>query len=257
MRCRRILSRSMLYKHFHDHIKKSRGEAGIPADPKDWPQEWKTVYFKEYPRFPKTKLVLPKAKPCFNLFRSLAERKSGREFSGKPVNLKDLSQLLIYGAGISQKIKKQKSKIKNWDLTRRVYPSGGGRYPVELYMLIIKPAKDLEAGIYHFNAKANLLERLPGENTDISKLLIGDWSDASAVVIMSAVFDRAVNKYGDFGYRLIWAECGHIGQNFYLLSQALGLKCCACAGVNEDYANELLGLDGEDESVLIAYVFGS
>src|SRR3989344_1600846 len=146
----------MLYKHFHDHVKKSRGEAGAFSDPKDWSDEWKTVYFKEYPRFPKIKLTLPKKKPGLNLFEALKERKSEREFNGGPIDIRTLGQLLIYSAGIQQSTNNEfVHELTN--KTNRTYPSGGGRYPIELYLINLKSqisnlkyVKNLESGIYHF-----------------------------------------------------------------------------------------------------------
>ena len=247
-----------LYKHFHNHVKKSRQDTIIPIDPKDWPEEWGAVYFKEYPRFPKVKLVLSKQKPGFNLFRALQERKSEREFSGKPIDIRKLSQFLVYSAGVQKNLKSQISNLKSSSPASRTYPSGGGRYPIELYPVVLKGGKEIPLGIYHLNVEENILEnlwQLPAD-FDVKNLLVGDWQNASLIILMSVIFDRTINKYQDFGYRLIWAECGHIGQNFYLLSQALGLKCCACAGVDEDYANEILDIDGREETVLMAYIFG-
>jgi SagB-type dehydrogenase family enzyme len=63
-------------------------------------------------------------------------------------------------------------------------------------------------------------------------------------------------KYRSRGLRHIFIEAGHVGQNLYLLSQKLGLKCCGLGGYNDEVVNTFLRVDGENESVVYALTFG-
>ncbi len=63
-------------------------------------------------------------------------------------------------------------------------------------------------------------------------------------------------KYKERGYRYILFEAGHLGQNIYLVSKALGLKCCAIGGFDDDKFHELLDIDGDNEAVLYAFAMG-
>ncbi|OGJ54835.1 hypothetical protein A2880_02980 [Candidatus Peribacteria bacterium RIFCSPHIGHO2_01_FULL_49_38] len=74
-------------------------------------------------------------------------------------------------------------------------------------------------------------------------------------VIITAVFSRTINKYGDRGYRNILIEAGHVGQNLYLVSESLGLKCTAIAGTKDEEIERFLDIDGVTESVVYALLF--
>ncbi len=218
-----------------------------------WPKEWTTIYSKSYPRLPK--ILLPKPEEInYPLGKSITLRRSEREFNGQPLDLKNLSQLLFYSAGITL-------KSDDFDKTRRSYPSGGARYPLEVYSLILRGYDGLREGIYHYNVKEHSLERLLEK-----KDLVGDiypqaiWQDmitkASVVLVISAVFGRTTMKYKDRGYKYILFEAGHLGENLYLVSTALGLKCCGLGGFDDYKFNELLDLDGENEAVLYVFALG-
>ena len=55
---------------------------------------------------------------------------------------------------------------------------------------------------------------------------------------------------------MILQESGHIGQNIYLVSEALGLKCCALAGTKDENLEKLIDIDGITESVVYALAVG-
>ena len=54
--------------------------------------------------------------------------------------------------------------------------------------------------------------------------------NANAVVVMSAVFDRTLHKYGPRGYRYILIEAGHAAQNLCLLSAERNLATLCVGG---------------------------
>ena len=75
-------------------------------------------------------------------------------------------------------------------------------------------------------------------------------------IIMTAVFDRSQMKYGERGYRYMLIEAGHVGQNFCLTAEALGLKCSALGGTHDEPIERLLDIDGVTESVMYALAIG-
>ena len=77
---------------FHQYTKKF--QALIPRDSSLWPDEWKTTYYKTYPRLPKINLSHEKRE--FDLFRAIEKRSSKREMAGGEINLSELSLLLKY-----------------------------------------------------------------------------------------------------------------------------------------------------------------
>lgn len=224
----------------------------LPTDPQWWPKEWREIYHKEYPRFPK--IELPANHPELGKLRNaLTERHSTREFdTDESLSLQELSTLLYCSAGV-------KSTAADPNLIRRYYPSGGARYPLEVY-LGIQRVEGVEPGIYHYNVKNHYLETLTANREDLDYLLEGlyyPWSrDAAAVYFITAVWERNMMKYKDRGYRIVLMEAGHMGQNLALTAAALGIGCCNSVGFHNGRINEALDIEHEDEDSLYMGVIG-
>ena len=235
------------YEKYHEKTK-IRKFAKSDFSQKGVPEEWKTVYFKGYGRL--AEIMLPKPDPLAKelLRDALKNRKSSREFGKEKLPLTKLSTLLFYSAGL-------RVHTSSWT-GNRFYPSGGSRYPLEVYFLSLKA--QLPCGLYHYYLKNHSLESLLKEDKlDLKKYFNQDWiADASGLIIISAVFKRMTMKYKDRGYKHIMIEAGHLGQNIYLLSAALNLNCCAIGGFVDDKLNELLDVDGISESVVYVIAIG-
>lgn len=219
---------------------------------KKWPQAWKTITFKEYSRLPQVPLPTKNfTLKGVSLKTALLKRKSTRQF-GKSLSLTQLSELLYFSSGIVR------NEGQGLDTTRRTYPSGGARYPLEIYLMINRVAK-LEPGLYHYNVRKHCLERLAKGNfgAEIANCVAFDWvKDASVVFFIAAVFQRTAIKYKDRGLRYIFLEGGHLCQNFYLLTTAFNLSCCSIGGYADQKIDQLLDLNGLDESVIYLVCVG-
>ena len=236
---------------FHQSSKDhSRGHAPIPKHPKDWPEKWRTTYYKSYPRL--SKIDLTDVPPQADFFDLVTKRRSQRNFTKKPLSKEDLSLLLKYSCGNIRELETGRH--------RRAQPSGGGRFPVEAYLIVFRSSQDLNAGLYHYNIKNHQLDVLWDReftDEDINKLFTYQWvKDAAVAFVMTAIFSRTQDKYGERGYRYILLEAGHIGQNMYLVSEALGLKCCALGGTRDEELEKLIDIDGVTESVVYALAVG-
>lgn len=208
--------------------------------------EWSKIHFKEYPRFEKIQLEKYINKPN-NLGKILRNRRAIRKLN-KKVNLKNISNILYYSAGIA-KGKGNKS--------RRMYPSGGARYPLELY-LIVKNS-DLESGIYHYNVIKNCLEKFPIKikNRTIKDLFFQDFvAGSSIIIIISSVIGRSQIKYGLKALKFSFIESGHVAQNIMLNAKSMGLDTCAIAGYYGAAVEGLLGIDGFSEGVVYIVAVG-
>jgi SagB-type dehydrogenase family enzyme len=69
-------------------------------------------------------------------------------------------------------------------------------------------------------------------------------------VILAAVFQRTLKKYGPRGYRYVLFEAGHAAQNVCLLATELDLGSICTGGFYDGRLNRYLGLDGTSEAVL-------
>lgn len=68
---------------------------------------------------------------------------------------------------------------------------------------------------------------------------------------MEVYLNRPAIKYGERAYTFSHIEAGHIGQNIYLLSESIGLKCISI-GLFDN--KKLLGiLDIHSDEELIVY----
>lgn len=214
-----------------------------------WPEPWKKVYYKAYPRFKQTILPRPRRK-LIDLQKAILSRESYRKFAAKPIIPSELSDLLYYSAGL---------KIWEEKQTKRVYPSAGGRYPLEVYPFIFK-VRGIPPGIYHYHLKTHSLELIlepPFFKTTMKQFNQSWIKKAGAVFVITAIFGRSTAKYGDRGYRHILTEYGHMAQNFYLMASALGLGCCSIGGFIDNGLNEMLDIDGIDEGVVGVVAIGS
>ena len=216
-----------------------------------WPIEWKTVYYKAYPRFEQVILPAPSSNN-FNLYEILLKRESFRDFSNKPIKLDTLSDLLYYSIGM-------KKILNNKSTNSRMYPSAGGRYPIEVYPFIFNVSQ-LQQGVYHYHFKTHSLETLLQKPIleEVVKQIQMPWTKKSGMLLVtSAVFDRNEMKYGDRGYRHILTEYGHLAQNVYLVGTALGLGICSIGGFVDDGLNKIIDIDGRVESVIGVMAIGN
>jgi len=215
------------------------------------PLFWKKIYFKIYPRCSQIKI---EKKSLFSkspsIFYLLLKRSSQRKFNKTPLSFKEISQVLYFSAGIK--------KNKKSDQVKRMYPSAGARYPLEIYVVILN-SKEIPEGIYHYNVKWNTLELL--EKGDFKQIITEatqqKWVRNSAmVIIITAIFERTVIKYGIRGWRYILLDAGHLAQNVYLVSTALRLKCCSIGGFVDEKIIKLLDLNPNFELPIYLIAIG-
>ncbi len=227
----------------------------LPSPVKTYPKVWSKVYYKEYPRFPHILLPIQKNVKKADIFSTLINRKSADNPPKGVVDLDRISKIMFFSAGISR-IEKKSS------LAKRTYPSGGARYPLEIYPIILRDSTEIPAGIYHYNVKHHALELLQkGKFSNKLRKIGGEinkkvLSESFMVIAISGVFSRSEIKYGIRGYRFMLLEAGHLGQNFYLVSSALLLGCRAIGGFIDDLLNELLELDVEKEQSIYLLAIG-
>ncbi len=240
----RLLNKpSRSFEEFHQKTIISENQKS--SEKGDIPVSWKTIFYKSYPRLPQ--IYLPQHQVLESAFNSVLEhRTSSRTFGTKVLSIEDLSTFLHFTFGIKD-IKKG----------NRFYPSAGARYPIEAYILSLNT--DLPKGVYHYNLKSHSLELLtPLTNLKINKYFADPKliSGAGCVILLSAVFNRLVAKYGDRGYRHVLTEIGCIMQLSYLVANSLSMNICAVGGYKDDTLNALLDIDGTQEAITGALIIG-
>lgn len=199
--------------------------------------------------------LLPEARSRNALSRAMRERRSARELSS-PLSLEDLSTLLVEAFEPTSIFQNQEFGV---DQPLRPWPSGGGLYPLDVYV-IARNVDGLEPGVYHHNVLTSELERLatrPPEEILRDGFFYQDFIvSSSAVVLLTAVFERTIAKYGERGYRLVLLDAGHAAQNVLLDAERLGLPAVAVGGFYDDSLAADVGLDGLDEAVVHTVILG-
>jgi SagB-type dehydrogenase family enzyme len=214
------------------------------------PLLWKKTFYKEYPRFPTIDLPEPLHKKNVDFFSLLLARNSGFRTKNTDINLNDISTLFYYSAGI------RNFDHKHIDSLKRTYPSAGARYPLELYLITFKDLHNLPQNIYHYNVRKHVLENL---NIKVNKKQLDTYffedtlsliEKSSALICISAIFNRSEIKYGLRSIRYTYQEVGHIAQNFLLTSQALKINNRVIGGFKDEEMNNLLDLEEEKEQIV-------
>lgn len=240
-------------KLFHRASKdrSDQGEVNIPKDHSLWPESWKKIPYKEYERL--LKIELPKNFTTTAVMEAIRARYSTSKFKEGAITLEELSAILKYSCGETGRLIEDR-------IPRRAQPSGGARFPVEMYALVLKSADGLESGVYHYNVRLHCLERLAQRKFtegDFASLYSYEWaSRGSVALIMTTVFSRTNEKYGQRGYRYALLEAGHVGQNVYLTARSLDINCRSIGGSNEEMIENLLHIDGTHESVIYSIILG-
>jgi SagB-type dehydrogenase family enzyme len=207
--------------------------------------------YKAYPDAPRLKLDAPSQAQMSQLFDTIAQRRSVRNFAGTPVTLPQLSQLLWATQGIT---------LREDEARLRAAPSAGGLYPVETYVAI-NSGDGIGAGLYHYNIEEFSLEKLKGGSVGpaLADACLGQMfmATCAAAFIWTAIYKRVMWRYGKRGVRYIFMDAGHIGENLQLAAAALGLGCCAVGSFYDEEVSALLGLDGKDEFPVYLSVVGA
>jgi SagB-type dehydrogenase family enzyme len=232
---------------FHENSKVVPSRSGAHISPQSL--KAMTAGYKTYESSDSVPLPTPVEELSMPLGGAMRGRRSARAFTGAPVDAMDLSALLFYAYGQPDP-----------DDLRRLTPSGGGLFPLEVYLAVMQGG-DLGRGLYHYDVRGHALERIahagPVERLQDAVFVDGMVSTAGAVVAISAVFGRTKLKYGERGYRFALMEAGHVAQNVSLAAVALGLGACPIGGFYDDLVNHVLDVDGVDEAALYMVSVGT
>jgi len=238
------------HRAFHAISSNTSKHSGPPEE--QWPEEWKKIYFKTYPRFPRIYLEKSGQTELITLAGSLTHRRSRRQFSGGlPIDIKSIETLL-------SSIQPSPNSIASEVESLRPYPSAGARYPIELYLLT-RSVKELPSSVHHYNFRYHALECLwPLTDDDIARAFPYQQflTECSAIIVLTAFWGRSCIKYGERGYRYSLLEAGHIAQNISLASEAARLGSCPYGGFHDEELNRLLDLEPSEEAAVYSIILG-
>ena len=233
---------------------RSRDVEMVGAPPTARPEPGLSKVYVGVPR-----LALPTVSPpSVGLGDLLEGRASCRRFGGEPMTLHELAVLLHSAYGVFSECVGLTGMLKD-----RPVPSGGARFPLELYV-VVRRLDGVPAGVHH------VAPRPPGEVSFLEQLrgpvpwprMVRLFLDqpylepVDALVVITGVSSRTLKRYGERGARFLWLESGHVAQNLTLAATALGLGSLPLAGFFDEPLAALLGVDPQVEPPLYAVALG-
>ena len=185
-----------------------------------------------------------------NLWEVLRKRRSIRDYAPPSLALGELSGLLWATQGITEEASSP------W---YRTVPSAGALHPIDTY-LVVNRVEGLDPGVYFLEVtdfSLAMKKRGDFSRPIAQAALEQDMARAAAVVfVWVAVIHRSSQKYRQRAYRYIYLDCGHIAQNLYLAATALDHGCCAIAAFFDEEVNDLVGVDGQEETAIYLATVG-
>jgi SagB-type dehydrogenase family enzyme len=191
-----------------------------------------------------------------NFIDLINSRTSKRKYTTETISLEELAFLLWTTQGVKEVIG------KNNKATLRTVPSAGARHPFETY-LVVNNVEGLTKGIYHYLAIEHKLELIKEVEDLTDRITEAAWGQAflgTAAVdfIWSAVPYRSEWRYTFDAHKYILLDAGHICQNLYLASEAIGCGTCAIGAYEQNLIDSLIGLNSKSsndtESEFVVYI---
>ena len=199
--------------------------------------------------------------PECDLYGSLVSRRSIRSYAPRPLEKRKLEQFLQLTAQVHALVEHREFGTTSL----RNYPSGGARYPLEVYPLV-ENVQSVPKGIYYYHPFEHRLElinqdrRYRGALLDSALQRLGTEATLNGrpavLFLITAVFGRTAWKYRGIPLHLILQEVGALYQTMYLAATALELAACPVTPFPERAVAEILNLDSRDESEVGMFALG-
>lgn len=214
---------------------------------------WERIQFNKIKKEFHEEIALPEHDTTggMPLWECMLRRRSIRDYKNKPINIKNLSQILWASSGMV---------TKKYGVELRTVPSAGALYPIDIYVSIFK-IDGIKKGIYHLNVYDWKLEGVKeGDfSSEISKASIYQSfiERAAFVIFLTSISKRTTRRYRERGVRYILMDLGCIIQNIYLAVTSLNLGGCVIGAFYDKQINDILGIDDREETTLALFSIGT
>jgi SagB-type dehydrogenase family enzyme len=179
------------------------------------------------------KLPEPRTRGDVSIEEALRRRRSTRNFSGKPLTLEEVSQLLWAAQGLTSAA------------GERTAPSAGATFPLEVH-LVVGDVDGLSAGVYTYGYQKHELRKVvDGDRRSALAAAALDQEcvkECAANLILTSVYGRTTVEYGERGVRYVHMEAGHVGQNIHLQAAALGLGTLVVGAFDDEAVVRVLDI---------------
>ena len=173
---------------------------------------------------------------------ALKKRRSIRIYNSQSLTMQQIAQLLWAAQGITS------------NNGFRTTPSAGALYPLEFY-LVARDIENLSPGIYHYVPRKHILQKLRDGDVriELAKAAFGQSAvkSGAADIVITALFSRTTNKYGERGKRYVLMEAGHAAQNIYLQTVSLNLGTVSIGSFDDVQIKNILHITNEEDPLYI------
>ncbi len=188
------------------------------------------------------KLPEPRYDSEVSLEQSLLQRRSIRNYTGQPLTLQEVSQLLWAAQGITD------------PGGFRTAPSAGALYPLEVYVLVGE-VQNLPPGVYRYEPDGHqLVKTMDGDRrAGLASAALGQGcvKEGAVAFVFTGVYERTTGKYGDRGIRYVHIEVGHAAQNLCLQATIMGLGAVTIGAFYDEQVTKLLNLPEKEQPLYI------
>ncbi|HOS98321.1 MAG TPA: SagB/ThcOx family dehydrogenase [Deltaproteobacteria bacterium] len=197
------------------------------------------------------KLPKPRLDGSLSVEKAISVRRTVRSFSPKTLTLEQLSQILWSAQGITDP--------RGF---KRASPSAGALYPLELFAVVGHDGVvDLGAGIYHHEPREHAMSLVAegDHREELARASLSQFWMAKAPlsIVICAEYHRITGKYGTRGERYAVIESGHMAQNIFLQSLALGLEAAVVgAFTNAEVRRVIRARTGIDPLLVMPVGYG-
>jgi len=176
---------------------------------------------------------------------AIAKRQSYRQYKKQSLSMEELAYLLWATQGVRE---------WKYQTALRTVPSAGCRHALETYIVVFN-VDGLKQGIYRYLPSSHQLvsESVPEnlKEKTVEAALNQNFAGSGALTfIWTTIPYRMEWRYAEASYKVIALDAGHVCQNLYIACEAIGTGTCAIAAYNQQLADELLNVDGEEEFVI-------
>lgn len=187
-------------------------------------------------------LPAPVVRGGMSVAEAIHGRRSVRSYHTAALSLHAVGQLLWAAQGITH------------PRGLRTSPSAGATYPLETY-LVVGHVDGCVPGIYRYDPAGHRLEfvRRGDHRRALAAAALGQQAvqAAPASLVLSAIYERTTDRYGERGIRYVHMEAGHAAQNVSLQAVALGLGTVVIGAFDEAGVREVLTRPAADAPLYI------
>lgn len=218
-------------------------------------------------------IKLPKYRNLkMSLGTAIRARRSIRQMTDASMTIEDLSTILYYADGITGELtlaseEKDLLPLKtlgdNYNATLRAAPSGGGLFPITLYM-VLRNVEGIEDGVYYYLPVEHAVRLVKSLDSEMKNELntVAEWGtnieQNNINIIMFYVYNLYNNsrKYLDMAYDFAMVEVGQISENVQLTCTAEGIACCDIGGFEKYKCENFIEVDGLTKNIVNVTIIG-